>query len=693
MSKDLTNYEFEGLVQTITDKYRNKPGLTDTYDSSVGQTLIQLLADVSDNLHYKLERRSQENYTSTARLVSSVRAAVSSIGYRPRRKVSSTGTMLLELVDNDGNPVVAQGNIGIPYGKPIFFDDVEMVVNGDYTIPAGQSSVELKVKQGTLESQTFNFGMEPYLSTNYIEFSNHLDMEEYSLQIRGDSLTYHDVLAGINGLRIRAISYADNTMPVYDLKFTRNGLRVVFGDDIFGKKPKDEIQVSWIKSDGGSVNIIKTGLEFDFDEQVLVDDVLVTPQNEYQYRLTNITPIRGGVDEEGIEEIRDNVTAFVRANDRGVTNFDYEFWAMRSGIGNIVDMKAYGEHETNQLIFTMNNVYITYATPDKLDLNQEQGQQLRSYLDVIKTNTTHMVFRPVDPIYMGLTIDFRRHESLPISDSQLYRILVQRVNDYFEIKRGRIGVGFQHSEFVEYLQNLRVEFNNIEYAMTDFVKVQATGMVPFDIPQPTYDGIVELAPDYVVIPNDVWTISIDNVPYSVVAVSTDTITTLVDKMQAKIFEGTSLMLARPAYNQIRIKHPKDSGFYAITVGAGQIGSKTRFLQLIKIPRPTNVTNPNKNQLVPGTVEIVDLNGNLVMGDDGEGLLINDDAGYPAIVVDYSNCQFEYPSIPEGTYYVMFQQDDYQNFQITRESLIDVMPFRSETDNPDAHFFSVLNLLR
>lgn len=694
MSKDLTNYEFEGLVKHITDKYRNSEGLSDTYDSSVGQTLIQLLADVTDNLHYKLERRSQENYTSTARLSSSVRAAVSSVGYRPRRKVSSTGKLLLELKDPEtGELTESLGNINIHYGTPIFFDEEMFIVDGDYTIYEGESSIEIQIKEGKYNTKMYNFSEKPYSETNYIEFVEHLDMEEYSLDVVGDTITYHDVMSGVKGLRVRALSFADKTMPLYDIKFTRNGLRIVFGDGIFGRKPTGDIQLSWVSSKGSQVNVIKTGLEFKFDSPIITDDVLVNPKNEYEYTLTNITPIRGGKDEENIEEIKENVTAFVRTNDRAVTNFDYEFWAMRSGIGNIVDMKAYGEYETNQLIFTMNNVYITYATPDRLELNDGQIQQLRDYLEVVKTNTTHMVFRPVDPIYLGLIIDFRRHPSLPISDSQLYKVLVDRVNDYFEIKRGIIGKDFQHSEFIEYLQNLTMDFNNITYSMTDFVKVKVTGMVPFEIPQPVYDGIIELDPSYELTPNDMWNITIDDKTFSVVVVSSDTVTTIVDKMQAKIFAGTSLMLARPKHNQIRIKHAKDTGFFNISIGNGEVSNKTRFMQLIKIPRPTNSTNPNESQLVEGSVEIVDMGGEVVMSDDGNGLLINDRAGYPSVVIDYSKCNFEYPSIPEGTYYVTFQQNPYQNFEITRESLIDVMPFRSENDRSETHFFSTLNILR
>lgn len=689
--KNYTQYEFEDLVPNITKKFKDKPGLSDSYDSSVAQTLIQLLADTTDHLMYKLERRSQENYASMARLSSSVRAAVSSVGYRPRRKVSSTGILTLKLVNSDGDTITAQGNINILRGTPVYYNDVHFIVDDDYTIPSGTSEIDIKIKQGKLITQTFNFEEEPYKSTNYIEFSDVVEKEEYSLDVVGDNFVFKDVFEDVDGLRIRSVSFASSDMPVYDVKYVRNGMRVVFGDGIFGMKPDGNIKVSWVESLGSGIKIVKRGLEFTFESPVLYDDVQVIPSNEYLYTLTNKTPIRGGVDEEDIDEMRNNLTAFVRSNDRGVTNFDYSFWAMRSGIGDIVDIKAYGEHETNRLIFTMNNVYMTYATPDRLPLNREQEMALRAYFNSIKVNTTHLVFRPVDPLYLGLDIDFRRHPDLPISDAQLYRVLVDRVYDYFEIKKGSIGKEFQHSEFIEYMQNLVMEFNDIVYPMTDFVKVKVTGMKDFSLPQSIYDGVITLDPNYTVVANDVWTITIDNNPISIVATSMDSVSTLVDKMQAAIFKETYLMLARPAYNKIRLTHPSDSGIFGVTVGTGQIGLFTTFDQLIKIPRPSNYIKRSINQILPGSVDIVDFDGNVMMVDDGEGKLISDD--HPSVTIDYTSSQFSYPSIPENQYYIRLQQNRFQNFQVSHESLIDVMPFRSELDNPEKKFFSSLNILR
>jgi hypothetical protein len=692
MSRDLTKYEFEGLVQQITDMYRDKPGLGDGYDSSTGQVLIQLLADVTDNLHYMLERRSQEAYTATARLRSSVWAAVSGAGYRPRRRVSATGELRVELLDTDGNPKPAAGNIFIPYGKRVGFDGREFIANADYTIPQGATSIDIQVKEGRLEERLLNFQDEPFLSDNYFTIDEYEDIEEFSLNIVGNNKVFKDVFEFDGGLRVRAISFADSDMPVYDVKYFRNGMRVVFGDGTFGLKPSGNLLTNWVVSSGDNVNVANTGVTFSFDEEILYDDVIVTPKNEYLYRMTNITPIRGGRESESLEDIRENVTAFVRSNDRAVTNFDYTFWIRRSGIGDMADVKVYGEQEANRLIFSMNNVFVSYATNDGLELNPIQIEQLRAYIDRLKVNTTHIVFRPVDRIHLGLDISFKRHPSLPISNSQLYRVVVERVNDYFKVERGSIGKEFQHSEFVEYLQNLTFQFNNIIYPMTDFVKVKATGMVGFDIPQPSYDGIIEVDATYAITSNDVWNVTIDDQTFTVVTTSSDSISTMVDKMQEEIFKGTSLMMARPAYNQIRIKHPLDTGVFTVSVGTGDLTNVTIFKQFIQIPRPTNRFNPNINQILPESVGMVDTNGNVLMKDNGTGLLIDESGGYASIVIDYSDCKFQNPSIPADTYYLMFQQNAFQNFDITDEGIIDVMPFRSMDDESTTHFFSTLTLL-
>lgn len=686
MTIDYTNYDYQSLKNRITELYKDKPGLGQGYEGSTGQTLIQLLADVTDSLHYKLERRSQEVYTATARLESSVWAAVASYGYRPRRAVSASGRLLLELLDEDGNPYPSEGNIEIPYGKKIFFDGVTFTPVEDYVIREGESSIEIDVIQGEVETQEFVFGED---DTPQIEVKDFKDIEEYSINISTNQGKWVDVMEPENGVRLRAINFADETMPVYDIRYTANKMRIIFGDNTFGMKPTGKMNVSWLRSKGAEVNVVRTGREFEFEDDVLFDDVMVTPANEYEYRLTNISPVRGGSSHESIPEIRRNFPDYIRSNDRAVTNLDYEFWAMKSGIGGILDVKAYGEAETNNLVFSMNNVYLSYVTSDRQRINIEQEKFLREYVDQVKVNTTHLVIRPAMRLSLGVNVDFKRHPSLPISNSQLYNELRARIYDYFRICRGSIGRGFQHSEFVEYLQNLTILFNGITYQMTDFVRVSVDGVFPFSIPSPMYDGILTLDTDYPINNGDVWSVKLDGTVYSVTVQSGDTIGIIVNRMRQVLFENSNLMFATPDSNQIRITHPDTEGTYDIEIVESDLSSFTTFSQEFNVPRANNRPRVNEELLLRGSAKIIDSDGNVLLEDNGEGSF---EGIAPSSGIDYTKCRFQYPGLTDGNYFFLFQQNEWQNFNVTNESYIDIMPIFKEGDDPNDFFLSSINIL-
>src|SRR5690554_1170896 len=142
MSIDYTETDYSEILDRITELYRDKEGFTDVYESSTSQTLIQLLADTTDHLMYMLERRAQESFIDTARLESSIRSRASELGYRARRKISSTGTVLLRLVDNDGNNINALGDIIIPAGTALTGSGENFVTTSDVSIPTGSSRSE-----------------------------------------------------------------------------------------------------------------------------------------------------------------------------------------------------------------------------------------------------------------------------------------------------------------------------------------------------------------------------------------------------------------------------------------------------------------------------------------------------------------------------------------------------------------------
>jgi hypothetical protein len=701
MSRDLTNYEYEGLVQQITDLYKDKPGFGDGYDSSTGQLLIQLLADITDNLHFMLERRSQEAFSSIARLESSVWMAASSIGYVPRRSVSAMGNLELTLKNSDGGTVVAEYDVPISYGTKVFFDGEEFIVAEDATITQGESSVQLSIKEGIQKSKSYNFASSPFFEDGFLTLENYNTIEEFSLSISGDNGERYNYVdeVDLDGFRAGALSFAPTNYPGYEIRFDRNGMRVVFGNGKFGKRPQSNVTVSWVESKGSGVSIIRTGLDFAFELDTVKDSRTTIPSKSYLYSLKNTTSINGGNNSESIEEIRDNIASFIRSNDRAVTNSDYKFRVMKSGLGAIKDVNVYGERENDSIIFTMNNVYATYVTEDQLPLNATQKRQLRDYIDRYKVNTTHVVFKEAVKTPIRLGIDFKRHPTLPISNQHLYKELLSRVDEYFAVHVGVIGKGFQYSEFVSFLQNLKINFNSITYSMTDYVYVTASAFFPFNVPTPAYDGIVELSYSYVPNATDTWSVVVDGVTYSVPVQLNDNVETLVLKMRQKIFTGTPYMVALEEPNQLRIRHPSPSGTFTVSVAAGDMTEFCIFRQLLQLPLATagGVTGTTP-QLKATTMTIKDANDVALMQDaNGNGLFESlDGYFFPDTLIDYQKAIMQLPTVPNGGYYVQYQQNDFQNFDVALDGYITFSSFPSweAVQNPEgsAVYFSYINIM-
>lgn len=699
--KDLTKYNYEELVERITNVYKDNTGSGDGFGGSTGQMLIELLADATDHLHFMLERRSQEAFSSIARLESSIWMAASSVGYVPRRNVSARGVLEITLTDKDGNPVEAEFPVNIPYGTVVTFEDEQFIVAEDTSVLKGDTKATIEIVEGVTRTDTFNFSASPYFEDGSFTLEDYQDIEEFSLFVSGKAglqYTYVDEVDN-NGFRAGALSFAPTKYPGYDIRFSREGMRVVFGDDRFGKRPDGTVNVRWLESKGSGVSIVQKGLDFELPTETIQDSRSTIPKKNYFYTLKNTTAINGGTNSESIEEIRDNISAFIRSNDRAVTNGDYEFRVKKSGLGGIRDVNVYGERENDSIIFTMNNVYVVYVNESEEKLNAKQKRDLNDYLDRYKVNTTHVVYKEAIQTPVRLGIDFKRHPSLPISNQQLYNYLLDNIDGYFAVGDGVIGKGFQYSEFVSFLQNLEITFNKITYPLTDYVYVSASAFFPFEVPMPSYDGIIELSYDYEIDANDTFSVVVDGETYSVKVQLNDDVETLISKMRNKLFSNTPYMLALEEPNQIRIRHPKHTGTFTVSVATGDLVEFARFRQLLQLPvMSAGAVTGTTPQMKEGSMVVKDSDDVPIMTDKEQtGFFVSKDGYfYPDALIDYQKALMELPTVPDGTYYVEYQQGDFQNFSVALDGYITYSDFPSwqELNNPtaDRTFFSYLNIL-
>ena len=520
--KDFTVYEYQERLARITELLRETDGWSDAYESTTGQTLIQLMVHVTDELHYMLQRRTTESYLETATLRSSVISRACELGYRFERAKANSGWLELTIQ----TPTLA--DLLIPRFTPIVREEGLYVTVNDAVMHVGESRVGLYVKHASVDSYV---GMVD--SNGIITISDYENIDNSIIYVSEAGVEYSDVINHPD-VRKRSLSYLTADDCYYDIKYTASGMCIVFGDNIYGKRPSGEVTVQFFRVAGDTeeINKLNSPFVFDSDDEIVLD----INSNEYLYTLVNTTKITGFEEPESITSIKRNATEYHKSNMRAVTNTDYAYWARQVEELDIVDSSAVGELEIDTLIYNMNNVYLTYLKSDGTDLTVDELTKLSTFMDSVKTSQAHIVYRNAKKLYIQAILAVKRNPKLSISDSELYDLLRAFLVDYFKPRLGSIGKDYQASDFVRDLYKQKITRNNVVYELIDYVKIDFNGVVCFEYPNS--DANFLTIRGYIPKSGDKLTIVLGETTCSVNIYDTDSYLDIYNKLQDEIAENT-----------------------------------------------------------------------------------------------------------------------------------------------------------
>jgi hypothetical protein len=233
------DYEFDNLVQQLTDRVKLRSAWIDTYRSGTGQMLIELYAYVANLILFYVERRAEESYIGTAKLKSSVINLVQLINYVPIRNVSATGVLTFTIAPQTKKVYIpkyteAQTSLGLSY-----------IVTGDIVIMPGATTGDANAMQGELISTTFTGTGATDQECNIGDTK----VENTGLTVYVNNEIYTKVTSFVS---------STNTSKHYMLRQELDDtITIVFGDDINGRAPKvgETIDVQYIRSEGVSGNV------------------------------------------------------------------------------------------------------------------------------------------------------------------------------------------------------------------------------------------------------------------------------------------------------------------------------------------------------------------------------------------------------------------------------------------------------
>ena len=663
---DYTKYEYQDIVDSISQLFEGVDGWGDGYQSSMGQTLIQLLADTTDSLHYIQERRVRESYLETAKLRSSILALAGSMSYRPRRRISSGGILSIRVEDDEGNPVSPSGNIFIPRMTRVFFDsDNSFVTMEDILLTPESPEVEFRVMEGSPHSLTIDPSEDNTLRNyNYILLPSYDDMENDTVIVRSQGGEWRDVRASYDDLPpVGALTFLDPSDRYYDIIPAVGGMRIIFGNNTFGKKPATPIEVEWVRSSGAGVNIAKTGVEFRMEDNVLVDDINVTPRNEYEYRITNITPIHGGLDEESIEDIRIRAMEYNKTGDRATTREDYNHMIIRSGIGGIVDFNTYGEQELGINMFRMNHIFGAYLTSDGADLTKEQEESLRAYIEKYAVANPHLSVLPAKNLRYQYNLKIAKHPNNRVSDFEVYDHVRSEIAKLFEIQTGSIGKPYYHSEMWEIINGMLITKDGVTYKVANYIDLEVNPVFEIESPVIQTRSVVKFSDGQ---EGDVYSLVIDGEVFSYTLGLDETFGDVMNYFTGVLGEK---MLVTANHDELILTAFPESWFTISSTGSTD--GLVTIDHVVQIP-PRFLNNGfNEDQFVRGSLEVMNADLEIVLTDNGIGELL-DSSNQVVGSINYKDATLSLPILSEGQYFIRYQEDEFKNIKPNERTYVSVL---------------------
>ena len=660
---DYTQYNYDALVEEITNKLKLKEGWDSNYESSTTRMLIELLASNADQLHYMLERRTQENFLSTARLPTSVKAMASSVGYLPTRKVSSQGTLELTLVDIDGVEILPTGSnkVFLPKNTQVTYSGSNYVTDDDiYVTSSTIYPISIEITEGLHTSLTFDTSdiESTIYNYDYVEIVDYEDVEENSFVIYTPTQTFLDVTKPIgDNIPISSLEFADPDDLVYDLRIMHDGLRIIFGDNTNGQKPEGELTVDYILSTGKETSVVATGYDFYFLTDLLEDDS--GQGNFFRYSLTNSTSVDGGIDEETIEQVKKNAPNFTRTGSRAVTKFDYEYWVKKSSIGGIVDATSYSEQEVGYTVFNMNNVYVSYLKTDGLELTTTEKSEVTDYMDAYKSVTAHVVYIPANVIPLQIALQVKKADTVAASDSEFYDFIKTEMINYFEYVDGRLGSSVYNSILANYLLNLKITKDGISRTALEFVDINSKALKPFSTPITTQsqDSTMVLGTT-----GDLYRLVVDGVNFDYTQLVGDTTATQIAQGLDGVFVVDGTYTSQVVGDVLTITTKTDGVPFTITNEGSDHTDNIITEQTINIPYPSTLNTPTDTFLLAGSVEIIDSAGTVLYIDDGSG---NIGVGG---TIDYVTGELILRVLPTGDYTVRYSYSSTTSFIASKKDV-------------------------
>jgi hypothetical protein len=216
-----------------------------------------------------------------------------------------------------------------------------------------------------------------------------------------------------------------------------------FGDDVIGKKPKNGniIICTYLDNSGAVTNNIS---RFVFTQDIggYTDNIIVS----------STTGSYGGIDKEGIEQVRFRAPYFYTTQNRAVTKNDYETLLLKD-YNNIEAVSVWGGEDNDPVVY--GKVFISLKTRGNYQLTNLEKETIKQEL-IQKRNVLTVTPEIIDPDFTYIIIRgkvFYDSKLTSLSADEIQQISKAATEDYSDDDLNQFNSVFRKSKLQSFIEN------------------------------------------------------------------------------------------------------------------------------------------------------------------------------------------------------------------------------------------------
>lgn len=380
---DLVGLDFNSLKDNLKSFLKNNTQFKDIdYEGSNINVLLDVLAYNTYLNGFYTNMVASEMFLDSAQLKDSVVSHAKELNYTPRSFNSTEAQITVDIT-----PSTTVSSVVVPeytsFTSRVGSNTYTFSTNESQAITVGNNGVysaTLTVYEGLPVTETFVINS-ANTKQRFVISNPTIDSASISISVYEDG-----------GQTIAPYVKADNisgvtsTSAVYFVQAAENQqYEIVFGDNVFGKKPKD-----------GSTAVVKyraSSGELPNGASLFVADSAI--DGHTNIAITTVTAGSGGAVSESIESIRFNAPRSFQAQDRAVTVGDYET-LLTNKFSDIQAISVYGGEDADPPQF--GKVFISVDVFNADGAPEARKAVFQNYIKDKTPLTIGVVF--VDPIFM-----------------------------------------------------------------------------------------------------------------------------------------------------------------------------------------------------------------------------------------------------------------------------------------------------